>query len=154
MCWIGSKSDKKIAEEDVIVYKAVYKEYNEQRFFSPLMGFEYTTNKVYSSGPLNPEYIYPHFFGRVEIREGLHSFSTNVLEHARRLGKHTLYIGGFHFIIRNSQLLCIKGDFKLVILKCIIPKGTVYYKNGYELVSEKLIVTDEEVIDVDELNNN
>lgn len=160
MCWIGSRKDKYIAEEDVIVYKAVYKESNEGRFFSPLMGFEYIPNKVYSSGKLNPETISPIVLDKVEIHEGLHSFTTNVLKYARELSKNTLYIGGFHFVIRTSplyfnggkaQINCIEGDIKLVILKCIIPKGTVFYKNLHEVVSEKLIVTDEEVIDVDEL---
>ena len=161
MCWIGYDIDKRIAKEDIVVFKAVYKELKENVYYSPLMGFKYTLNKIYSVKNLTPVPIIPKSAGKVRINEGLHTFNREKLEEAIKFCGQ-LYICGFHFPVRTMVLNLngdgkrgqyIDGDLKLAILNCIIPKGTVYYERDGEIVSEKLILTDKEAIDVDTFEN-
>ena len=159
MCWTGYNIDKRIAKENIVVFKAVYKELNENAYYSPLMGFKYKLNKTYRVKALIPKPTIP--IGKVAIKEGLHSFNGEKIENAIKYGSD-LYICGFHFPVKTMVLYLngngkrgqyIEGVLKLVILKCIIPKGTEYYERNGEIVSAKLTLTDKEAIDVDELKN-
>jgi hypothetical protein len=161
MCWIGYDIDKRIAKEDIVVFKAVYKELNKNVYYSPLMGFKYALYKIYKVKALTPKPIIPRSAGRIAINEGLHTFNREELEKAKKFCGH-LFISGFHFPIRTTVLYLygngkrgqyIEGDLKLAILNCIIPEGTVYYERDGEIVSEKLIITDKEAIDVDSFEN-
>lgn len=106
MCLYTKQTEPKIAEEDIICYK-FYTRDNEM-LFSPYQGSRAPEIGVIT----NTELGIHNFLGFKRIDKGFHSFKT--LEET----KHE-----------------VKGcwnNHDLVIFKCIIPKGSLYYSGIFK----------------------
>lgn len=123
MCWY---SDKKpvalVAEEDFVCYKytETHKVEEKRKYLFGILG---PIVKVIHSDIRNYLYYLHRKNPRVYI---------NVEPHGRRYSIEE----GYH------SLLYMPRMYKtFAILKCTIPKGTIYYKNEWnELVSEQIII--------------
>ena len=121
MCFRTKNPQKRIAESDVTCYKVVY--VHKKKINSYFKDFPYKLNKKY----FQPILFYKGEFSRAE--EGFHSYDK--VEYTFK------YCG-----------LCIESTYFFTyinsnerIVKCIIPKGTVYYKNEHgEIISESIII--------------
>lgn len=111
MCLTVKEDEAIIAEEDIVVYKIVKKSENE-RFIHYYTLFRYMTVCIgaqYSLDHYEEEYFYRGIhWGEVEY--GFHSFSEKSAKD---------YI---QYITKHSAV---------VILKCIIPKGSYYIKGVF-----------------------
>ena len=126
MCWIGNLSDRRIANRDKVVYKVFIKS-REGELKSAFREMPYKRNTLY-------ETKFEIAAGFVEDRKvifigaGFHSFET--------------FTGACKLISTRSYHKC---GIPLVIIKCIIPKGSIYYINSeMVVVSNKIIVTNED----------
>lgn len=132
MCWVSSKAEKKIAEEDIKVFK-IGKSHGG-RFCGMYTDFEYQLNQLYSTHICIREVDYQSvFIGS----QGFHSYDPSIV----------------HLDIRENEIIQWavyarqrRLDFDTVIAdyvkaECVIPKDTTYYenKNG-EIISEAIIV--------------
>lgn len=109
-----------IAQEDMVVYKVMsYKSKYLglwKRFYSYYQAFVYKPNKVYKVDKF-----------------GYDIFRANNMYY--EIGK------GFHAYLTHEDAYCfIKhyGVLTVNIIECIIPKGTEYLKNSYEIVSKSI----------------
>ena len=159
MTWIGSKDSIQVAKDNVMVFKAFYKNTTNKKLYSAIRYTPYIPHKLYEVKelkPMPPSLSFPNS-DTVKIDEGLHSFHMNYINEV----KGPYYIGR---IVRKYKVcgMCLQechtslwdddtlskiyGNFKLTLLKCIIPKGATYYINMEgKVVSTKLIVTEEEI---------
>ena len=157
MCWIGYDDCMKKAKDDIIVFKAMYKEMKENKYYSPLIGFEYIPNKLYQVDSLNPKPVGSQWItlqGKIMIEKGLHSFDIKLFEtdrkpHYKKINE-VVEVNQYKFKpfknnITDLSLRKKEGNFKLVFMKCIMPKNTIYYEINKEIVSTKLIMTDTEL---------
>lgn len=119
MCWIGTIKDKKVAQEDITVYKVFYP--SSGGIISPFQMMPYRRNTIYET-----EFgIVKEFNESITISKGFHSYETLK-------------------IAQDSTWFSFFWDFP-VIYKCIIPKGSIYYINSeMVVVSNKIIVTNED----------
>ena len=124
MCWIGEEPDKRIAKEDKIVYKVFIKTPDIKSVFRME---PYKRNTLYetkfeiAAGFVDDRKV-------IFIGTGFHSFET--------------FTGACKLISTRSYHKC---GIPLVIVKCIIPKGSIYYINSeMVVVSNKIIVTNED----------
>ena len=142
MCWIGTKTDKKIADRDIPVSKIVYKKNNE--FYSVYHHFKYELNKVYKTDLTccdcwaNSEYV--------TISIGFHCWKANTniptltntyyIISSNWTG-NCKYIG---LISINAKIL--PECYDIAIIEGIIPKGSIYYINDMDdIVSESVMFT-------------
>lgn len=129
MCFYTTvESSPLVAHRDMVCYKIL--DYN---MCSWIKGFKYTMNKVYKTelGTLEeegPNYIY---FTSLD---------------KKIINKHTYCISsGFHSYQRNTKQLSRAyhiGWLRIpYIYKCIIPKGSFYYRNQFgEYVSDQIMI--------------
>ena len=116
MCLLTNNLYKYIAEKDIICYKIVYLQGKE--IISFWYDFPYELNRKYTTQVLQP---IPMPNGDISIEKGFHSY-------------------------RNLDTA--KGDVwlslmeSLVIIKCIVPKGSEYYINSKEMVSNQIIIVE------------
>ena len=115
MCFILSEDSKpKIAEEDIICYKIV-----ETVVLSPDIEevASLFTGYVYTLGELNPKVI-------IKVAN---SFSIDK---------------GYHSYIKRLEKSWYSSSFShhRELVECTIPKGTLYYANDHEYVSENIII--------------
>lgn len=123
MCFFARNPQKRIAESDVTCYKIVY--VHKKKINSYVRAFPYELNKKY----FQPIQFYKNRFGS-RAEEGFHSY--NKVEYAFN-EYYGLYIESPYF--RTSV------DSNERIVKCIIPKGTIYYKNELgEIISESIVI--------------
>lgn len=130
MCWIGKRNDKKILTEDLITFKLLH--VTRGVLHSYYMNFEYECNKIYSQ---KLEVDFSDLF--VSIRKGLHSYSTdcNIIK----------YNYGMTNVSFDGRDICTV--FPDVLQKCIIPNGsTVYINDMGEVVSNKIILTEKQIV--------
>lgn len=124
-------TDKHVAEADIVVYKLVYKSSNNE-YKSAVKGYVYKKDKI-NDGSMSVRTVTT--IGRIRVKiveEGFHSY------------KH----------LTDAESVTETG---LVIVKCIIPKGSTFY-NGFreyvladghtcalidQYVSDKIIVKEE-----------
>ncbi len=110
-----------IAKRNITVYKVLEKVYTLKpyiEFVSPHRCTPYLPNEIKTAKKFSFRYIDACGW-RIEINKGLHSY-----------GKDRPDVQDWHRISKKS--------FHKIIVKCIIPKGTPYYKNKSEYVSLKL----------------
>ena len=127
MCWETSLKEcqiKRIAVNDIQVYKILKERRtwisNRVKYVSPYYNFKYKLNKIYKSR-LELDQIRDD---TLIIENGLHSFTS--------LQRTEYY--------RDT---CEPYCETWIIFKAIIPKGSVYYKNGAgEIVSNKLKIVE------------
>ena len=117
MCYIGHLNDEssvaKMATEDIKVWKVMSKV--GDCFLAPHRhNYTYPDIRLQVSNQLGVKINY--FLDTIFIEEGLHSYSS-------------LY----------SYLNRIGNADEIVITECYIPKGSVYFTNGRECVSQNLI---------------
>lgn len=124
MCWISKERIKRIAKEDIPVFKIVNRDKT-----SVFRNFLYEENTEYSLG--KEIHVYEsgimHFF----INEGFHSY-------CKKCEITYTYSDGFFRVIDLVGTVLL-GRKSLLILECLIPKGATYYINEEgECVSDKL----------------
>lgn len=115
MCLLTTHKKPKIANEDIVCYK-IYIEDNNKLYSlfmkaeAPLIG------EIETSGLSSPFYRGGHTF---EVERGFHSFSY--------LKDIKCYLEN---IIRCDSYFLLK--IKYSIFKCVIPKGSLYYKGYFD----------------------
>ena len=129
MCWYSPVSPpKRIATEDIPVYKIVYVSIDGKLIVSFFQGKEYKLNKTYKIKRLNLEkikYSWPDY-ECYKIEKGFHSYSY-VNEIADEFYKADMY-----------KALYLTLNKYIKIMKCIIPKGSIYYVNDRTVVSDTI----------------
>lgn len=117
MCWISRKLNKQVATKDITVYKVVI--INNRDCASLFYKFKYKYNRVYTES-----FTIEEFSSEFHITTGFHSYKS--LEAAQLI---------LAFIRMNRR------ECNGRIIRCIIPKGAIYYINNYkEVVSNKIII--------------
>lgn len=118
-----------VAHRDMVCYKVL-----DENMCSWIQGFEYTINKVYKTEletlhedswssniyftSLNKRIYYKNVY---RISRGFHSYQRNT----KQIGR--IYIARYH------RIPCV--------FRCIIPKGSLYYKNQWgEYVSDQIVI--------------
>jgi hypothetical protein len=115
MCFYTSLFAKgKIAQEDIIVWKTGYKREDKDTFRSPTQDYVYRLNVLQS---------------RIKIKKELECIDLS--------GISLVINAGYHSYV-NEPISEFRYQSEVVV-KCIIPKGTVYYTNGSVNVSETII---------------
>ena len=113
MCYIGrldnDSSVAKLATEDIVVWK-VANIIAKDNIVAPVKVYDYTLKKYHRATKLGVELV--DYYIRIE--EGFHSFAA--FKHAEN-------------VIRNYDCYC----------KCYIPKGSIYFSDGEEVVSQDLV---------------
>ena len=118
MCLYTKQVEPKIAEKDIVCYK-FYRRYNEilispyQEVAAPEIGV--VTNTELGKSYEQPEeysIFNPDFYGFNRVDKGFHSFKT--------------LVGVKHEANRFERY------YNLVIVKCIIPKGSLYYSGKFK----------------------
>ena len=107
--------DKKIAPEDIVCYKLLYR-LDDEVLVSPWIGFKYELNVLYSID--KPLQKIPHLYANV-IFDGFHSYKTELLAHEHAYANTTP-----------------------VVVRCVIPRGCEYFENAYEYVSASLMMVE------------
>lgn len=141
MCWYSKKKKAaRIAVEDILVYKVMYRKPNNGRFRSLYRRMDYEPEKIYWTD-VNPISIDSPLYLEMKIDKGFHSYS---------MDKTMATKDKYHIVIYNMENNEIVDSIffsdNLVIAKCIIPKGSKYYKNDLgEIVSDQIIITGEAI---------
>lgn len=141
MCWLSKKKKAaRIAVEDILVYKVMYRKPNNGRFRSLYRRMDYEPEKIYWTD-VNPISIDSPLYPEMMIDKGFHSYS---------MDKTMATKDKYHIVIYNMENNEIVDSIffsdNLVIAKCIIPKGSKYYKNDLgEIVSDQIIITGEAI---------
>ena len=141
MCWTGKTTDKKVAGENLTVYKILFIMTGESKgiiSFSPFYGMGYEKNKVYERS-ITPRVFSDYSFG-CQIDEGFHCYDGDCIVKECTERPDDLVVitkDSYRHIFSGPTLLRDKG--LMAAFKCVIPKGTTYYinKDG-EIVSEKI----------------
>lgn len=117
MCLIKYNPGFKIAREDILVYKLLYKEESNETYYSIYRNSPYELGIVYRVSSLVDQPIQDiNHYPKYRVEAGLHSFTT--LEYAK--------------IMRWNAT-------KQVIALGIVPKGSRYaYGNDNDIVSNEL----------------
>lgn len=131
MCWCSILTPvKQIAKEDFTVYKTLI--YGNSKYY----GYHYTLGKLeVLSKDMEIIWDAPYF----EIFEGFHSYRVSKATKAADLHNHfRLYFNDGY----NDWYLDAVNPFNsLELYECTIPKGSIYYDNGFgEVVSNQIIV--------------
>ena len=159
MCWLGKRSDKKVAKTNIGVQKVLMmRDKDVDRFLSPYIYEVYTANEEKKHTIVVRDDIVDELKeDLIRIDIGLHSYSRECkIEKTQR--KPTPQNSTMNFLIvypknyknklfGGTHTYCQSIIYSLrrmpVMVKAIIPKGTTYYENSRgEIVSEKLIITD------------
>ena len=132
MCWTG-KPIKKIAQNNIPIYKVCTNSFYEDEVVSIFKGFIYKLNKTYKS---NIEATPINDLGNVLISKAFHSYGANTfIKKSIKTGSITIF---GHSKKINSQLCCKN----LVKVLGYVPKGSEYYENIHgEIVSDQICLT-------------
>lgn len=139
MCWVGYKYNKRIADKNITVYKVIErkKSQNKTLYTGPFQcSFEYEIGKTYSTD-IEEKYINGSM---IRIEQGFHCFYEKAWVDC--------YSPCFYSIgyVYDLDPLCFElaATYVQVIVKCIIPKGAIYYVNKHGIVvAEKLILKED-----------
>lgn len=146
MCWISYKPwQQEVATRDIECFKIC--NLIDNKIYSLYQKFEYQLNTVYKAKPSFKKQIVVKT-GKVfsyEITEGIHSYSTRCrlkqVVSATEKCKELKYLN----IIKDETLLdciCLNLHPNAVLVKCIIPEGSIYFINeDDEIVSNQIILT-------------
>lgn len=135
MCWITTKKENSkgmIAKTDIPILKVL-----GRNGITPIMDFHVSFNKKLPQETIKVSLIESLIADSViwRIDNGYHSYSAD--------GKIVDSVQNFYLILKNGYFSPIYSH-KYNIYNGYIPKGTLYYENGYgEIVSETLVVTNE-----------
>lgn len=148
MCWVSSYANLKTAEENVPVVKVVIRV--EDGTYLPY--YMRDTKFSYTKGIASHSILeHPRRVGYdYEIHRGIHSYLKECVlvdmlipKHIIRLSLNTL---GFSIIIPYYNVDWLDKyyarTYDLILMECVIPKGSHYYINEYgEVVSDCIIPT-------------
>ena len=141
MCWMSRTLTKRIATEDIKVFKIG--ESHGGKFYGMYTGFKYQLNQLYSTHICIREVDYQDIFIG---SHGFHSYDpfivhldipeNDIIQWAVYAGQRRLDFDTFDTDGTNY----VKAE-------CIIPKGSVYYKNDMgEIISNLIIIKNVEPI--------
>ena len=138
MCLFKEKQHYTVADEDIICFKVVrqYKKLGPGQYFSHERGFRYCVGETYTEDSV-PLSVLDSLY---KLEGGVfHSFIT-------------MYRGYVGNLVALNQIRLT--DYRRIILKCVIPAGTPYWKsndvNEYASTSIKIL----EAIDPDDFLKN
>lgn len=152
MCWQGHIKDKRIAKEDIVVFKVVYRRLKgwhsldpkyREIYASPFMSTKYFKGEDYTFSKFS-NHLYPIRFndeGAVKIGKGFHSYHP---DHCScELTDTELVVrsnfgcmeGVQHPMMRYNRhskvtILEAYSPVEAVAMKCIIPAGSEYWVNA------------------------
>ena len=132
MCLQTNWKEPKVAEKDILVYK-LFEKGNEKIVQSPYNYFNYTINKLYKT--------------KIEETDDTSSFDEVAQMYLKNISRNGVKsIGrGFHSI-KSKKRVIDSGETEYICLKCIIPKGSLYYRGFTDLlVSNQIIITNKQV---------
>jgi len=153
MCLITEFVEPKYAKKDLVVYK-VLKRRNELLAVSPFQEFRYVLNQQYETrivkelrhskilfcSNIDSKYFqlkYKNFYDPIEICKSKVDDGELV---AINQGFHSCYKKAFVRELLNVPSYCDKRS----VYECVIPKGTLYYRDAVGgIVSEKIIIKKE-----------
>lgn len=143
MCWSTYENNNKrerTAKEDMLVYKIV-KKYREFGYVSYYMGMEYILDKEYSINNLKAINC-P--YGETIINEGYHSYSVQECNICINHNVIYVYSKNKNKLEEDYYEARILNSDRTAVVVCVIPKGSIYYKNEHgEIVSDHLIIKNE-----------
>lgn len=122
MCWMGYISDRRVADSDKKVWKVIIK-YPDGHYETPFCYQQIKPNQIVTAKIVGTPLNTCRFKLAIDI--GIHCCTDE-----------------FNATAVYNSLSYIDKRFAPVIVKCIIPKGTVYYENYGDIVCEKLIYPD------------
>lgn len=142
MCWISYKPwQQAVATRDIECFKIC--ELTDNKICSLYQGFEYQLNTTYKAKLIFSKSIVVKT-GKVisyEITEGIHSYSTK----CKVEKDYSIIREGLLNIIDNffiNDCINLKLHPNAVLVKCIIPEGSIYFINECgEIVSNQIILT-------------
>lgn len=143
MCWIGKVGNKKIADRDILVYKILTKCGNTIsapyfNAFTYKLGSEYSLDKKIDA----TQYKFPSGVIYIYIHEGFHCFNEKcIVKRMETSSGHFVSVTTNNEDFYGKNLLRLAGtpQNEVIVVKCIIKKGTEYYENkAGEIVTEKL----------------
>lgn len=115
----------RVAESDIECYKVMIRGLSKDtdEYCSPYMKFCYRRGELYETG------IEPH---TVRLFDCKMSLDSDVIHsYVNRDAANALY---FH-----TSLKCSNGEpGEACIVRCVIPKGAVYWENGFEYASDRI----------------
>lgn len=137
MCWEGKKK-KQVADKDILCYKILKRTENSSELMSEYFTFVYELKKLYKTKIcVRNSYFYDD---KIYIYEGFHSYDKSILIKLNNYKDNStvsVFCGHrlFSHVFTHSNP---------ILMECIIPKGSIYYKNGYnEIVSNQIIINRE-----------
>lgn len=129
MCWISKTLEKKIANEDIKVFKVG--RVNAGEFISYYRDFKYEFNRLYRTDIFilrdldnNTNYIF----------DGFHSYNSKTCRYVKSTdtGQWDVFFGSMFIDSINSDCSPVE---------CTIPKHSEYYENEHgEIVSNQIII--------------
>ena len=142
MCWIGLLENRRIATEDIPIYKIMIK--GNGCFSSYFWHSKYIKNEIRQS----PIIIDNEFEGKekeIKVNVALHSYSiehTFIEKAYKEDPKFDNYTCIYIRDSSNKNTLEFYDDDHLIVVKGYIPKDSVYYINNRgEIVSNQLVMT-------------
>lgn len=139
MCWTSETLKKRIATEDIKVFKIG--ENHGGMFYSMYKYFKYQLNQLYTS------YIDIEFQDcndRFVGSRGFHSYGPSIV-HLEISTKNV--IPRWEVSARQRRLDFYTGGVDYVKAECVIPKGSMYYENeDGEIISNQIVIKNVEPI--------
>ena len=122
MCFVIINSIEEIADQDIVCYKAMYGE-----------GINYM--KSYDR---KYQYDFNKFNKRIELKPHLYEYQPGKFEKYTRISEGYHSYSSIDIIYEYHK----EEDNKIMIVECVIPKGTKYYFNEDHkcYVSENIII--------------
>lgn len=152
MCLITEQIEPRIAEEDVVVYKHMFRKIQKKKFLGiTIKTYVYMMSPfqfhVYELG-VQPKIniVKGKFFEACQFYSNHDSIHYNQKYNLRDLCTSELLISiseGYHSMMPDSPHAALEYENTY---KCIIPKGSEYYVGGTGLVvSNQIIILDEKI---------
>ena len=153
MCWVGKKTDKRVATEDIRVLKVLERDERPDEdgiYHSPYQEMVYTLGSRYKTEIEERRNAFDNS-DEIEIAIGFHSYDINMIGIENTCGWLAICNGwngfaysfykrhGLRFTGKNKELVRTTATIS-VCCEFIIPKGATYYENEFgEVVSEEII---------------
>lgn len=146
MCWEGNKNKKNIANNDILCYKILKRTENSSELMSEYFTFVYELKKLYKTQICTRRSWIDD--DKISIHEGFHSYSKDVVIKLHNYKSNaTVSVFSGYRLFSHDFINC-----EPVLVECIIPKGSIYYKNGSnEIVSNQIIIN--RIVKWEELKN-
>lgn len=157
MSWVGRIQNKRLAKDNIIVYKVFSVFVNEGILMSPIAKRQYTLGKLYNTEIHTEKYVPPYSVlgggissNVIIIKDGIHCLSNKceferITTSSSTLPKKYLQLRvwlkkpQYPYEQKGTDVYSCDDYTYPAVFKCIIPKGTTYYINrAGEIVTEAL----------------